>query len=168
MSQERTEEAPDQDIRSAVGEGQAARAMRKPMAEEVASELEAETGNTQKSSSAESEAGVVGGDEIEWGEEHAKGEGDGVVAVGEGNLIGREDIQRASDKTVVEVHGGQVPSEEFPKEGVCGKADYMKAGRGGHVEMEAEADRLNVRLGRHSRSGHVGLEAKKEITERQI
>jgi len=90
-----------------------------------------------------------------------KGE-EAVVAVGEGNLIGREDIPCASDKTVVEVHGGQVPSEAFPEEGGCEKSDCMKVGRGERVEMEEGAGRMDVRFGRHSRSGHEGSEAKKE------
>ena len=81
-TQERTE-GPVQDIRPAVEEDQAVRAMRKPVAEEVASGLEAEIGNTQESSSAEPEAEVVGGGEIARGEGCAKGEKEGgVTAVG--------------------------------------------------------------------------------------
>ena len=57
------------------------------------------------------------------------------------------------------MHGGQAPSEEFPEEGVCEKSDCMKVGRGGHVGMEAEVGRFDVRKdarsGRHSRSGHA-------------
>ena len=74
-------------------------------------------------------------------------------------MVGREGIRRASDKTVVEVHGGEAPSEEHPEEGVCEKTDCMKVGWGGHVGMEAEEGRLDARrdarLGRHSRSGHA-------------
>jgi len=79
-TQERTEE-PVQDIRPAAEEDQAVRAMRKPIAEEVASGLEAETGNSQESSSAEPEAEVAGGGEIVWGEGCAKGEEGGVTTV---------------------------------------------------------------------------------------
>jgi len=81
-TQERTE-GPVQDIRPAVEEDQAVRATRKQVAGEVASGLESETGNTQESSSAEPEAGVVGGGEIVWEEGRAKGEKEeGVTAVG--------------------------------------------------------------------------------------
>jgi hypothetical protein len=81
MSQERME-APVQDIRPAVEEDQAVKATRKLMAEEVASGLEAETGNTQGSSSAEPEAEVVGGGGIARGEGYAEGEKEGAAAVG--------------------------------------------------------------------------------------
>ena len=146
-----------QNIRSVVGEGQAVRAARKPEAEEVASVLEAESGNTRGSSSAESEEEVVGGDGIVRGEVCAKeGEVVGVVVVAQSNLIGRWDIQHASDKTMAEVHGGQAPSEEFPEGGVREMTDCMKVGREGRVEVEAEGGRLDVRLGMHSRSGLEG------------
>ena len=86
MSGDRTQdrtEGPVQNIRPAVEEDQAVRAMRKPVAEEAASGLEAETGNTQENSSAEPGAEVVGGGEIVWGEGYAKGEKEeGVNAVG--------------------------------------------------------------------------------------
>ena len=52
------------------------------MAEEVACGLEAETGNMQGSSSADSEAEEADGNEIARGEEYVKGEGEGVAAVG--------------------------------------------------------------------------------------
>ena len=78
---ERTE-APVQDIRPAVEEGQVVRATRMLIAEEVASGLEAETGNTQGSSSAGFEAEVVGGSEIGRGEEYAKEGEEGATAVG--------------------------------------------------------------------------------------
>jgi hypothetical protein len=68
-------------------------------------------------------------------------------------LGGREDIQGASDKTVVEVHGGQAPSEAFQGEGVDEKVDCMEMGRGARVEMGAQGGRLDARLGRHSGSG---------------
>lgn len=144
--------------------------MRKPGAEEVASGLEAETGNTQGSSSAESEVEVVGGNEIGQGEECVKeGEGAGEAAVGQGNLIGREDIRHVSDKMVVEAHGGEALSKEFrEEEDECERAGCMKVGWGGHVGIEAEAGRLGVRLGRHSRSGHGDLEAKKDDRGGQI
>lgn len=148
-----------QDNRSAVEEDQAVRAMRKPGAEEAASGSEAEIENTQGGSSVGSAAEVVGGDEIARGEECEREEEVVVVAVvGKGNLIGREDIRGASDKTTVGVHGGQAPSEEFPEEGVCERVDCMKAGRGGHVETEAEVGSL----GRHSRSGQADLESKRD------
>ena len=73
---------PVQDIRPGAERDQAVRAMRKPMAEEVASWLGAETGDTLGSSSAESEVEAVGGDEIARGEEYVKGQGEGVTAVG--------------------------------------------------------------------------------------
>ena len=57
-TQERTE-GPVQDIRPAAEEDQAVRAMRKPIAEEVASRLEVETGNSQESLSAKPEAEVA-------------------------------------------------------------------------------------------------------------
>jgi hypothetical protein len=82
-------------------------------------------------------------------------------------LIGREDIQSASDKTAVEVHGGQALSEEFP-EGVREKTDCMKVGRGGHVGTGAEVGRLGARLGRHSRSGHADSEKKGDHREATI
>ena len=149
-----------QDIRSVAGEGQAVRAARKPEAEEVASVLEAESENTRGSSSAGSEAEVVGGDGIVRGEVCARKEVVvGVVVVEQGNLIGRGDIQHASDKTMEEVHGGQAPSEEFPEGGVREMTDCMKVGREGRVEVGAEGGRLDVRLGMHSRSG---LEETKE------
>ena len=93
----------------------------KPGAEEVASGLEGETGNTRGSPSAESGVEVAGGNEVGREEERAKGEG--VAAAGQSNLIGREDIRRASDKTEVGVHGGQVPLEGPPEEGGCEKTD---------------------------------------------
>ena len=81
-TQERTE-ALVRDIRPAVEEDRVVRATRKLMTEEVASGLEAETGNTQGSSSAGSEAEVAGGSETGRGEEYAKEAGEeGVTAVG--------------------------------------------------------------------------------------
>lgn len=138
-----------QGIRFAVGEGRPVRAMRELGAEEVASGLEAETGNTLGNSCAELE-GVVGGDEIVWGEGHAK-EGEGEVAVGQGSWVGRGDIQRGSDKTM-EMHGEEIPSEGFLEEDAGEKTGCMKVGRGEHVEVEVEGDRLGVRLGKHSGS----------------
>lgn len=88
---------------------------------------------------------------------------EGVAVVGQGNLIGREDIRRASDKTTVGVHGVQAPSNEFP-EGVGEGVDCMKVGRGGHVETEAEAGRLS----KHSRSGHRIRKQGEEIKGRQL
>ena len=77
-----------------------------------------------------------------------------------------------SDKTVVEVHGELAPSEEFPEEGVCERSDCMKVEQGGHVGMEAETCmfdvRRDMRLGRHSRSGHKDSATKREITGRQL
>ena len=139
--------------------------MTKLGAEGVASGgLEGEIGSTQGSSSAEPETEAVGGDEIAREGECAKGEGE--VAVGEDNLIGREDIRCASDKTVVGARGGQAPSEgSLEEEDGCEKADCRKGGRGGHVEM-TEADRVDVRRdtrwGRRSRSERGDLGAKKE------
>jgi len=162
MTQERMGEARVQDIRPAVEEDQVVRVTRKPGAEQVASGLEAEAGDTQGSSSGDSEGEVVGGNEIARGEGFVKGEGVGVAAVGLDNLIDREDIRRASDKTVVEVHDEQAPSEGFPEGGGCEETDCMKVGRGGHVEVEAEAGKSDARLGRHSGSSHADPEAKKE------
>ena len=85
MSGDRTQEkteGPVQDIRPAAEEDQTVRAIRKPIAEEVASGLEAETGSTQESSSAGPEAEVAGGGEIVCEEGCAKGEREeGVTAV---------------------------------------------------------------------------------------
>ena len=69
-----------------------------------------------------------------------------------------------SDKTAVEVHGGQAVSGEFPEEGVCEKIDCMKVGRGEHVGMEAEVGRL----GRHSRLGHADSAKKGDHGEATI
>jgi len=164
MTQERTGEARIQDTRPAVEEGQVVGVTRKPGAGQVASGLAAEAGDTLGSSSADSEAEVVGGNEIARGEGRVRGVG--VAAVGWDNLIDREDIQRAPDKTVVEVHDEQAPSEGFPEGGGCEKTDCMKVGRGGHVEVEVEAGRSDarkdVRLGRHSGSSHADSEEKKE------
>lgn len=102
---------------------------------------------------------MVGGDEIVWGEAGAK---EGEVAVGRGNLIGREGIRSGSDKRMGEVHGGQAPWEEFPEEDGDEMTGCMKVGRGGHVEVGAEGDSLDVRLGKHARSGDASSEAKKE------
>lgn len=127
MREERADEGPPQGIRPVAGEDQVARAVRKPMAEGVASGLKTESGSMQESSSAEFEVEVVDGDETAWGEERVK---EGVVvvaAVGEGNLIDRKDIRHATDKKVVGVRGGGVPSAEFPK-GVGEETDYMKVG----------------------------------------
>lgn len=85
---------------------------------------------------------------IARGEGRAKKEGGG--AVGQGSLIGKEDIRDAADKTIVEVHGGQVPSEAIPEEDAHGKVGCMKVGRGEHVEIEGEGDRLDASSGRYS------------------
>jgi hypothetical protein len=85
-----------------------------------------------------------------WEEGCAK---EGGVSVGQGNLIGKEGILCASDKAMEEVHGGQVPSEELPEEDVRETIGCMKLGRGGHVEVGVEGDSLDVRVGKHSRSG---------------
>lgn len=159
--------ARDQGIRSAAEEGQVARVATKAGAVEVASEWEGEIGNTQRSSSAESEAGVAGGNEIAREGERAEGEGEGGAAVEGGNLIDRMGIRRASDKTVVGAHGGQVPLEGFPGEDGCEKTDCTRMGRGSHVEVEMEVGvgrmdvRRDMRLGRYSRSERGGSEAKK-------
>jgi hypothetical protein len=150
-TQERTGEVRVQDIRSAAEEGQAVRATRKPGAEEVASGLEAETGNTLESSSAESEAEGVGGNGIAR-------KGEVVAAVVGGNLIDMGDIRHGSDKTVV---GAHALSGSLPEEGGDEKADCTRVGRGGHAGMEEEG-RVGVGLGRHSGSEHENPEAKKE------
>lgn len=142
--QKRTGEVRVQGIRLAAEGGQTVSSRREPGAEEAASGLGVETENRQGNSCAGSEGVVV------WGEGCAK---EGEVAVGRGNLVGREDIQYVSDKTM-EGHVGQPPSEESPGEDVRGRTDCMEVGRGGHVEMEeVEGDRLDARLGKHSRSG---------------
>lgn len=89
-----------------------------------------------------------------WGEGCAK-EGEEEAAVEQDNLIGREGIRGGSDKMMEEVHGEQTPWEEFPEEGAGEKTDCMEVGRGGGVEMEAEGDRMDVRLGKHSGSGQA-------------
>lgn len=90
---------------------------------------------------------MVGEGGIARGKGRAK---EGVVAVGQGSLIGKEDIRDAADKTIVKVRGGQAPSEAIPEGGAHGKVGCMKVGRGEHVEIEGEGDRLDVSSGRYS------------------
>lgn len=119
----------------------------------MANESEGETGNTQGRSSAGSEA--VGGNEIVQEGECGRGEGEGEAVVGQGNLIGKKDIRRVSDKKVVEVHGGQAPSEGSPEGDGCWGTDCMRVGRGGHAGMKEGVDKADARrgmgLGRYSR-----------------
>jgi len=120
-----TEEGQVQGIRPAVEGGQMVEATTKSGVEEVASGSEGETGNIWGGPSVgpepESEAEVVGGNEVGREEERAKAEG--VAAAGQRNLIGRGDIRRASDKTEVGVHGGQAPLEGLLEEGGYEKTD---------------------------------------------
>ena len=141
MTQERTGEARLQYIRPAVEGDQVVGAMRKPGAEreQVASGLEVEVGDTQGSSSAGSEVGAVGGNEIVGEEEFVAGEGVRLPAVGWGNLIDRENIWHTSDKAIVEVHDEQAPLEWF--------------------HSDARGD---MRVGRDPGSSRVDSEAKKE------